>query len=203
MTLAPDNASSVRDALVRPPLAHGERPLIEALDAAVTEFANLPVTLGQGDVQTVRRIVVFTDGPDQCGDDLSRVTTSLAASAIQLEFHIIGIDLAPADQQLLTDVAQSLPGVGSEPAKVTPVGSSEELEDALITFSGEGSNLFPDETTPTPDGSTVTTPTVTTPTTTPSSTTPAPRQGLRTTPDRSETRTERRPSRARNRRSER
>ena len=118
--LGPDNAADLEAALDHPPPAGGKRPLIQALDAAVTRLANLPVQLGQGDVKTVRRIVVFTDGPDDCNDDLSRVTTSLDQSGIQLEFHIVGIDLSPNDQQLLNDLARSLPGIGGGSAQVTP-----------------------------------------------------------------------------------
>ena len=125
--LGPDNAPDLQAALDHPPPTGGKRPLIQALDAAVTRLANLPVQLGQGDVKTVRRIVVFTDGPDQCNDDLSRVTTSLDQSGIQLEFHIVGIDLSPNDQQLLNELAQSLPGVGGRPAQVTPTLPPEVL----------------------------------------------------------------------------
>jgi von Willebrand factor type A domain len=117
--LDPDNAPDLKAALDHPPPTGGKRPLIQALDDAVARLANLPVQLGQGDVKTVRRIVVFTDGPDECNDDLSRVTTSLDQSAIQLEFHIVGVDLTPDDRQLLNDLAQSLPGVGGKPAEVT------------------------------------------------------------------------------------
>jgi hypothetical protein len=118
--LGSDNAPDLEAALDHPPPTGGKRPLIQALDAAVTRLANLPVQLGQGDVKTVRRIVVFTDGPDQCNDDLSRVTTSLDQSGIQLEFHIVGIDLSPNDQQILNNLAQSLPGIGGGTAQVTP-----------------------------------------------------------------------------------
>ena len=125
--LGPDNAPDLKAALDHPPPTGGKRPLIQALDDAVTRLANLPVQLGQGDVKTVRRIVVFTDGPDECSDDLSRVTTSLDQSAIQLEFHIVGIDLTPNDRQLLNELAQSLPGVGGRPAQVT-----DELPDDVL-----------------------------------------------------------------------
>jgi hypothetical protein len=147
VNLAPNNASQITTALESPPRPRGERPLIHALDAAVNEFANVPSTLGTGAVRTVRRIVVFTDGPDECGDDLSRVTTSLYQSGIQLEFHIVGIDLSPADQQGLTEVAQSLPGVGGEPAEVKTASDDLSLNNLIIesfTFIG------PDETIPTP-----------------------------------------------------
>jgi hypothetical protein len=139
--LSPDNASSVKTALERLPPAGGERPLIQALDAVVNDFANLPVTLGGGDVKTVRRIVVFTDGPDECGDDLSRVTTSLDQSGIQVEFQIVGIDLSPADRLLLNEVAQSLPGIGGEPAKVTDVTTTTTTTPAATTTDPEKTSI--------------------------------------------------------------
>jgi von Willebrand factor type A domain len=179
VSLGPDTGSKLTTALEHPPPARGERSLIQALDTAVNEFANVPANLGGGDVKTVRRIVVFTDGPDECGDDLSRVTTSLDQSGIQLEFHIVGIDLAPADQQRLNDVAQSLPGFGGETAKVTPATDSLSLNHA-ITDPLLG--LVPDETAPTPSPPTATPPRSAPlpsapPTTTRTTTTPPTRRG--------------------------
>ena len=149
--LAPDNASQVRTALEDLPPAVGERPLIQALDAVVNDFAHLPVTLGGGDVKTVRRIVVFTDGPDECGDDLSRVTTSLDQSGIQVEFQIVGIDLSPGDRLLLNEIAQSLPGVGGEPAKVTDVNSTTTTTSTTSTATTDPrTSRDPSTTTPPP-----------------------------------------------------
>lgn len=176
VSLRPNNAPMVRAALDRPPPAQGQRPLIHALDTAVNELANVPVTLGEGDVKTVRRVVVFTDGPDGCGDDLSRVTTSLDESAIQIEFHIVAIDLPPTDRQLLNDLAQSLPGVGGEPATVTEVTSPDELADAADDVMDDDledpsdsvtttSLIEPDDgTTTTTESTTTTTSTTTSPT---------------------------------------
>lgn len=169
VSLRPNNAPIVRAALASPPPAHGDRPLVHALDAAVSELASVPVRLGDGDVKTVRRIVVFTDGPDGCDDDLSRVTTSLDDSAIQVEFHIVGIDLAPTDRQILNELAQSLPGVDGGPATVTEVASPEELTDAAGDAL-EDDLGDPDSTTTTsvvePDDDTTTTTESTTTTTT-------------------------------------
>ncbi|HEX6312518.1 MAG TPA: vWA domain-containing protein [Acidimicrobiia bacterium] len=173
--LRADNASSVRSALETPPPAHGPRPLIAALDAAVNGLANVPVTHGQGDIQTVRRIVVFTDGPDQCNDDPSRVTTSLGQSAIQVEFHIVGIDLAADERQVLSALAQSLPGVGDEPAELIEAGDDGELEEAVAeTVTNTDATTMTTTTTSEPTSTTDTNGTTSTTDTTAATTTTAP-----------------------------
>jgi hypothetical protein len=102
------NASSLRSGLENPPVPQGERPLIDALVAAVTELATVATNVG-GDVSTDRRIVVFTDGPDTCGDDPTRVSSALAQSAIAVQFNIVGIDLDSAALRPLQALARSLP----------------------------------------------------------------------------------------------
>ena len=130
VSLSPDNTSEMREALNDPPSARGERSLVDALDTAVNGLADTPVTLPEGDVRTVRHIVVYTDGADECDGDLTRVTTSLDQSGIDVGFWLIGMDLAATEQEQLDQVAQSLPGVGDGPAKLTVVRNDEELEDA-------------------------------------------------------------------------
>ncbi len=106
--LASGNASSLREGLENPPATQGDRPLIDAMVAAVSELATVSTDLG-GDVSTDRRIVVFTDGPDTCGEDPTRVSTALSNSAIEVEFNIVGIDLDSAALRPLQQLARALP----------------------------------------------------------------------------------------------
>ena len=186
--LASGNASSLREGLENPPATQGDRPLIDAMVAAVSELATVSPDLG-GDVSTDRRIVVFTDGPDTCGEDPTRVSTALTNSAIEVEFNIVGIDLDSAALEPLQQLARALPR-----AELIQVANPPDMEDVVDDVVG-GDGSAPTTSTTSVSTSTIsTTSTSTIPTSTPLTSTPPTSTPPTSTPPTTATR--RRPTRA-------
>ncbi|MCC7273911.1 MAG: VWA domain-containing protein [Alphaproteobacteria bacterium] len=96
--VAPGEADGLR-ALVAALTARGETPIARSLTGAIPAFGGRP-----------GRIILVTDGKEECGGDPCAAAAELARAGIELKVDIIGFDLRPDERAALQCVTDRTGG---------------------------------------------------------------------------------------------
>ena len=95
--------------------ARGETPIAESLRQAAAAFGGQP-----------GRLIIVTDGREECGGDVCKAAKALAASEVKLRVDLVGFRLSPEEKTSLSCITEATGG------KYYDAANGGQLEQALV-----------------------------------------------------------------------